>query len=55
MQADLTTREGNRQAIDAALEAHGRIDVLVPIAGVQHVARSPSSPRTAGTSSRRCC
>jgi 3-hydroxybutyrate dehydrogenase len=38
VQADLTTREGNRAAVDAALEAHGRIDVLVPIAGVQHVA-----------------
>jgi 3-hydroxybutyrate dehydrogenase len=37
VQADLTTREGNRQAIDAALEAHGRIDVVVPNAGVQHV------------------
>jgi 3-hydroxybutyrate dehydrogenase len=38
VEADLTTREGNRAAVDAALEAHGRIDVLVPIAGVQHVA-----------------
>jgi len=37
VQADLTTREGNRKAIDAALEAHGRIDVVVPNAGVQHV------------------
>jgi 3-hydroxybutyrate dehydrogenase len=38
VQADLTTREGNRRAIDAALAAHGRLDVLVPNAGVQHVA-----------------
>jgi 3-hydroxybutyrate dehydrogenase len=38
VEADLTTREGNRRAVDAALEAHGRLDVLVPIAGLQHVA-----------------
>ena len=38
VEADLTTREGNRRAVDAALEAHGRIDVVVPNAGVQHVA-----------------
>jgi 3-hydroxybutyrate dehydrogenase len=36
--ADLTTREGNRAAVDAALEAFGRLDVIVPNAGVQHVA-----------------
>jgi 3-hydroxybutyrate dehydrogenase len=36
--ADLTTREGNRGAVDAALEAFGRLDVIVPNAGVQHVA-----------------
>jgi 3-hydroxybutyrate dehydrogenase len=36
--ADLTTREGNRAAVDAALEAFGRLDVVVPNAGVQHVA-----------------
>jgi 3-hydroxybutyrate dehydrogenase len=36
--ADLTTREGNRAAIDAALERFGRIDALVPNAGFQHVA-----------------
>ncbi len=38
VQADLTTRAGNRQAIDAALAAHGRVDVVVPNAGIQHVA-----------------
>jgi 3-hydroxybutyrate dehydrogenase len=37
VEADLTTREGNRRAIDAALESHGRIDVVIPNAGVQHV------------------
>jgi 3-hydroxybutyrate dehydrogenase len=36
--ADLTTREGNRGAVDAAIEAFGRIDVVVPNAGFQHVA-----------------
>jgi 3-hydroxybutyrate dehydrogenase len=36
--ADLTTREGNRAAVDAALEAFGRLDAIVPNAGVQHVA-----------------
>ncbi len=36
--ADLTTREGNRDAVDAALERFGRLDALVPNAGFQHVA-----------------
>jgi 3-hydroxybutyrate dehydrogenase len=36
--ADLTTREGNRGAIDAAIERFGRIDAIVPNAGFQHVA-----------------
>ena len=36
--ADLSTREGNRAAVDAALDAFGRLDVVVPNAGVQHVA-----------------
>jgi 3-hydroxybutyrate dehydrogenase len=35
--ADLTTREGNKGAVDAALEAFGRLDVIVANAGVQHV------------------
>lgn len=37
-EADLTTREGNRAAVEAALERYGRLDVLVPNAGFQHVA-----------------
>ncbi len=37
-EADLTTREGNRAAIEAALERFGRLDAVVPNAGVQHVA-----------------
>jgi 3-hydroxybutyrate dehydrogenase len=36
--ADLTTREGNRAAVQAAVDAFGRLDVVVPNAGVQHVA-----------------
>jgi 3-hydroxybutyrate dehydrogenase len=38
LQADLLTREGNRRAVQAALERFGRLDVLVPNAGFQHVA-----------------
>ncbi|MBA3841261.1 MAG: SDR family oxidoreductase [Actinobacteria bacterium] len=37
-EADLTTREGNRSVVDAALAAHGRLDAIVPNAGFQHVA-----------------
>ncbi len=36
--ADLTTREGNRAAVDAALERFGRLDAVVANAGFQHVA-----------------
>jgi 3-hydroxybutyrate dehydrogenase len=36
--ADLTTRDGNRAVVDAALAAHGRLDAIVPNAGFQHVA-----------------
>jgi 3-hydroxybutyrate dehydrogenase len=36
--ADLTTREGNRSAVDAAVEHFGRLDAIVPNAGFQHVA-----------------
>jgi len=36
--ADLTTREGNRAAVDAAVERFGRLDAIVPNAGFQHVA-----------------
>jgi 3-hydroxybutyrate dehydrogenase len=34
---DLTTREGNRKAVDTALERFGRLDVVVANAGFQHV------------------
>jgi 3-hydroxybutyrate dehydrogenase len=36
--ADLTTREGNRTVVEAALAAHGRLDAIVPNAGFQHLA-----------------
>jgi 3-hydroxybutyrate dehydrogenase len=35
--ADLTTREGNRAAVDAALAEFGRLDIVVANAGFQHV------------------
>jgi 3-hydroxybutyrate dehydrogenase len=37
-EADLTTREGNRAAVDVALDRFGRLDAIVPNAGFQHVA-----------------
>jgi 3-hydroxybutyrate dehydrogenase len=36
--ADLTTREGNRDAVAAARERFGRLDTVIPNAGFQHVA-----------------
>jgi 3-hydroxybutyrate dehydrogenase len=36
--ADLTTREGNKAVVDEALNAHGRLDAVVPNAGFQHIA-----------------
>jgi 3-hydroxybutyrate dehydrogenase len=36
--ADLTTREGNRAAVDEALARFGRLDAIVANAGFQHVA-----------------
>jgi 3-hydroxybutyrate dehydrogenase len=35
--ADLTTHDGNRTAIEAAVERFGRLDAIVPNAGFQHV------------------
>jgi 3-hydroxybutyrate dehydrogenase len=35
--ADLTTREGNLSAVEAAIEHFGRLDAIVPNAGFQHV------------------
>ena len=42
--ADLTTREGNRGAVEAALERYGRLDAIVPNAGFQHVSPVPDFP-----------
>src|SRR3954467_4490218 len=36
--ADLTTREGNRDAVAAAVERFGGLDAVIPNAGFQHVA-----------------
>ena len=36
--ADLTTREGNRDAVAKALDEFGRLDAVIPNAGFQHVA-----------------
>src|ERR671929_1601698 len=37
LRADLTTREGNKAAVEATLERFGRLDAIVPNAGFQHV------------------
>ena len=34
---DLTTREGNRESVAAAVERHGRLDAVIANAGFQHV------------------
>jgi 3-hydroxybutyrate dehydrogenase len=36
--ADLTTRAGNRDAVEAALDRFGGLDAVIPNAGFQHVA-----------------
>lgn len=36
--ADLTTREGNRAAVEATLDRFGALDAVIPNAGFQHVA-----------------
>ncbi len=37
-EADLTTREGNAAAVEAALDRFGRLDAVIANAGFQHVA-----------------
>ena len=39
--ADIATEGGNREAVATALERHGRLDILVLNAAVQHVAAIP--------------
>jgi 3-hydroxybutyrate dehydrogenase len=41
---DLSTREGNRTVVDAALERFGRLDAVVANAGFQHVASIEEFP-----------
>jgi 3-hydroxybutyrate dehydrogenase len=36
-EADLSTREGNRAAVEEAVARFGRLDVVVPNAGFQHI------------------
>ena len=49
-EADLTTREGNRDAVAAAVERFGGLDVVVANAGLQaRGAGGRVSPRTTGT------
>ena len=45
--ADLTTREGNRAAVDAAIELLGGLDGVVANAGIQHVAPVEEFPEDA--------
>jgi 3-hydroxybutyrate dehydrogenase len=42
--ADLTTREGNRAAVEAAVERFGALDAVIANAGIQHVAPVPEFP-----------
>jgi len=44
LRADLTLREGNSDAVAAAYERFGRLDAVIPNAGVQHVARIEEFP-----------
>jgi 3-hydroxybutyrate dehydrogenase len=43
-QADLTVAEANADAVAAAVERFGRLDIVVPNAGVQHVASIEEFP-----------
>lgn len=44
VECDAATEEGNQIAVDTALERHGRLDIVVLNAGVQHVAPIESFP-----------
>lgn len=43
-EADLTTPAGNRHSVETAVERYGRLDVIVPNAGFQHVDPVPDFP-----------
>lgn len=44
-EADLTSPEANEAAVAAALERFGRLDLIVPNAGIQHVSPVESFPQ----------
>jgi len=44
-EADLTSPEANKAAVAAALERFGRLDLIVPNAGIQHVSPVESFPQ----------
>lgn len=46
LQADLSTEAGNRRMIEAVLEQHGRLDILVLNAGLQHMAPIQEFPES---------
>ena len=50
-EADLTIARANRDAVNAALERFGRLDVVVPNAGMQHLDPIDEFPESDG---RRC-
>jgi len=44
LHADVATAEGNRAAVAATVAEHGRLDILVLNAGIQHMAPLPTFP-----------
>lgn len=46
IQLDIGTEAGNKAMVDAALERHGRLDILALNAGTQHVAPIPEFPES---------
>ena len=46
---DLTTPDGNRAVVDAALAAHGRLDAIVRMPASSTSRRCATFPKNAGT------
>lgn len=44
VQANLTLREDNKKAVEATVEKYGGLDILVNVAGIQHVASIEDFP-----------